>query len=362
MKIQKIKINAQRYSWLVLGDDYLPIKPVQSFIRYLENLERSPHTLRSYANHLKLYFEYLKYIGKSWETVRLDDLAEFIHWLRLQDTRIIHLRAQESKRTETTVNAIITAVSSFYQFHQQLGHTFIQLTQTTTQPYRRYKPLLHHISKSRPIKSRLIKLKQPKSLPKTLTSAQVEGLLKACRSVRDQFLIGLLYESGLRIGQALGLRHGDIKSWDNEIHCQPRNDNLNDARSKTRTPLIIHVTADLMALYTHYLLEEFGSIESDYVFVQIQSSGRGTPLNYRAVRDLFARLSKKINFPVTPHMLRHTHATELIRDGWDCAYVQKRLGHASVQTTLDAYAHLSSDDLKKAFKAYQKSKERGTAT
>lgn len=55
-------------------------------------------------------------------------------------------------------------------------------------------------------------------------------------------------------------------------------------------------------------------------------------------------------------MLRHTHATELIRNGWECAYVQKRLGHAHVQTTLDIYAHLKNKDLKKAFDEYQKIK------
>jgi len=51
-------------------------------------------------------------------------------------------------------------------------------------------------------------------------------------------------------------------------------------------------------------------------------------------------------------MLRHTHATELIRNGWDVTLVQKRLGHRNVQTTLNTYSHVNQDDMKYAFKEY----------
>lgn len=60
-----------------------------------------------------------------------------------------------------------------------------------------------------------------------------------------------------------------------------------------------------------------------------------------------------------PQLFRHTHATELIRNGWDAAWVQKRLGHANVQTTIDTYTHIDQQDLKKAFKLYQKNKKEG---
>ena len=56
-------------------------------------------------------------------------------------------------------------------------------------------------------------------------------------------------------------------------------------------------------------------------------------------------------------MLRHTHATELLRHGWDCAKVQRRLGHSSIQTTLDIYSHLDTRNLKEAFITYQAKKE-----
>jgi integrase len=355
MKLQRIKLAEHRYSWLVLDDRYLPIKPIQEFIRYLENVERSPNTIQAYANHLKLYWEYLLFIGKDWNQVKLDDFAAFIGWLRQPHPNVISLIPEEARRLESTVNTILAAVSSFYNFNQQLGNTEIVLIKTSTSTSRRYKPLLHHITKSKPIKTRLVKLKQPKTFVKTLTTDQVKEILEACCSVRDQFLISLLYEGGLRIGQALGLRHCDIKSWDNEIHIHPRPYNENQARTKSIIANVIHVSPNLMTLYTRYLLDEVDVIDSDYVFIQTsQHHTQGKPLNYRAIRDLFARIAKKVGYRVSPHMLRHTHATELLRNGWDASYVQRRLGHRSIQTTINTYANLSNSDLKKAFQEYKK--------
>jgi integrase/recombinase XerD len=358
MQIQRIKISNIKFSWLVLGNNCLPVKPIQEFIRFLDNVARSPNTVRAYANHLKLYWEYLDFIKKDWKDVKLNDFADFLSWLRQQSTNnVISLTIQESKRTESTIGSILAAVSSFYNFQQQLGNTDIVLNQSSTVRHRRYKPLLHHISKNKPIRTSLIKLKIQKVLPKTLTQEQVKSVINACNSLRDQFLILLLYESGLRIGQALGLRHSDIKSWDNEIHIQPRLNNVNQARSKSNLPNVIHITSQLMALYSRYLLEEFDDHHSDFVFIQTSKNHTpGKPWNYRAVRDLFSRLSQKVGFYISPHMLRHTHATELLRNGWDCSYIQKRLGHSSIQTTINTYAHLSNDDLKKAFQEYLKTR------
>lgn len=108
-----------------------------------------------------------------------------------------------------------------------------------------------------------------------------------------------------------------------------------------------------MKLYSDYVLSELEQIDSDYVFVCLKGKKRGQPLHYTAIQDLFVRLSKAVNRKVTPHMMRHTHATELIRQGWDMAVVQKRLGHLNIQTTINIYTHLTSEDLKNALKTYK---------
>ena len=56
-------------------------------------------------------------------------------------------------------------------------------------------------------------------------------------------------------------------------------------------------------------------------------------------------------------MLRHTHATSLVKSGWDMALIQKRLGHASIQTTINTYTHIDTKQMKDAFKSYLNKKE-----
>ncbi|WP_081779035.1 tyrosine-type recombinase/integrase [Legionella sainthelensi] len=56
-------------------------------------------------------------------------------------------------------------------------------------------------------------------------------------------------------------------------------------------------------------------------------------LNYSVAKKFFVTLSRKCNFYVRPHMLRHSHASNLLKSGWEMSLIQKRLGHASIQTT-----------------------------
>lgn len=360
MKVQRIKLSNNQFSWLVLDNNYLPIKPIQQFLKYQLNIEHSPNTLRAYANHLKLYWEYLEHIDKIWTEIVIEDFASFVGWLRINDPRIIYLNQQTSCRTESTINTILTAISVFYEFHKQMNNTQITLTTLSIVRHSSYKPFLHHLNKNQSLlmKKKLIKLKTCKLLPKVLTKEQVSTVIASCNSLRDKFLLSLLYESGMRIGQILGLRHSDIKNWDNEIIIQPRNDNINGARCKSRVSYIVHISSKLMELYADYVLQECENYTQDYVFIQTKTRAPGKPLHYSAIRYLFLEISKKVGFTVNPHMFRHTHATELIRDGWDCSKIQKRLGHANIQTTLNIYSHLDTQDLKKAFISYQLKKEK----
>lgn len=210
------------------------------------------------------------------------------------------------------------------------------------------------INKGKKVKKLLLKLKEPKTFPGTLTQEQVKHLIEACSRQRDKFLICLLHESGVRIGEALGLRHEDIHtSGSNEIHIIPRSDNANGARAKSNSSRVVHVSKELMTLYSDYLIDEYPEdIDSDYVFVNIWDGQIGSPVAYSAVASLFNRLKKKTKIDARPHLFRHTHATDLIRDGWNMAHVQKRLGHASIQTTINTYTHLTDEDLKEAYQQY----------
>ena len=363
MKVQKGLVpNSQHTIWIVLDDDYQPVEPISKYLRYLDNLQRSPNTIRSYARNLKLYWEFLLDNSLDWKSVNLEQLSEFIHWLRNPQPGTIPIHPQESARSEKTINHALTTVVSFYEFHERIGMTEgINAYRYGVQPGRKYKPFLHHISQGKLAKTRLLKVKEPNSFPGCLTSKEVRALVNVCNHIRDKFLVCLLYETGMRIGEALGLRHENmVTGGQNEIQIVPRPDNLNGARAKGNEERVIHVSKDLMALYSSYLIDEYPEdVDSDYVFVNIWGYRvePGTPMTYSAVDSLFRRLHKKTGIKATPHLLRHTHATELIRSEWDMSYVQKRLGHRDIQTTVNTYVHLLDDDLKEAYRKYLEARE-----
>ena len=156
----------------------------------------------------------------------------------------------------------------------------------------------------------------------------------------------------MRIGQVLGLRHSDIITQDNTIYIIPRPDNVNDARAKTRTSYKIPANLSLMELYIEYLTEDLSVLHADYlpdyVFVNLWEGEIGRPMTYAAVMSLFRRMQKKTGIHVTPHMFRHTRATEWIRDDkLPLSTVSRLLTHTSIQTTHDIYVHLTPEDLRK---------------
>ncbi|MEC4815923.1 MAG: tyrosine-type recombinase/integrase [Scytonema sp. PMC 1069.18] len=361
MQIQKGQLpDSHRLVWIVLDDDYLPVEPIQKYLRYLDSLEKSPNTIRVYANNLKLFWEFLQDKQIDWREITLEQMSDFIHWLRSPDPGVISIRPQVSKRSEKTINHALTTVCGFYEFQERLGLTEgVNAYRYQMQPGRKYKSFLHHISKGKEIKTRLLKVKEPKTFPGCLTNVQVKQLVDACHRIRDKFLICLLYETGMRIGEVLGLRHEDIHSQGvNEIHIIPRDDNVNVSRVKAGVKRVIHVSKDLMKLYSSYLIEEYPEdIDCDYVFVNCWDGETGKPMSYGAVNGLFKRLAKNAHIDASPHLLRHTHATELIRAGWDMAHVQKRLGHTSIQTTINTYVHLTDDDLQQEYQKYLNSKK-----
>lgn len=359
MKVQRIRLPNQRMSWIVLDDEYRPVAPINSYLRYLENLNRSPNTVHTYALHLKQYWEYVHQAQLDWTHISLETIAHFMGWLRFPDSKVVSIQPPEAHRSERTINAMISAVIGFYDFQSRLDSVSApEVDQFQVLRNRSYKPFLHHLTKGKETKTRLVKLKEPKRFPKILSHEQVETVMTACKRLRDKFLVCLLYETGMRIGQALGLRHEDMRSWDQEIHVLYRTDNLNGARAKSKNPNVVHVSQAVMNLYSLYLIDEYPEhVDSDYVFVNIWDGEIGHPLSYSTATSLFRRLSREVGFKVHPHLLRHTHATELIRAGWGMALIQKRLGHASIQTTMDTYSHLTQDDLKQAFQSYLKQKE-----
>lgn len=350
MRVQRVimPVTASE-SWTVLGDDGAVVEPVERYLAYLAALERSPNTVRAYAVSLKLWFEFLGQVGLGWADVGVEDVARFVAWLRAPADNVIVLETGAGRRAPATVNRHLAGVFGFYDHHARAGvGVAADLVAWRRVSRGAYKPFLHHVTKGRPIPTRPVKLIVTRRAPRTLDAEQVVAILGACEHLRDRFLFALLAETGMRVGQALGLRHADFVSRDRQVRIVARPDNANGARAKLREAAVIPVSTPMVRLYSEYMHAEYGELDSDYVFVNLWAGRIGQPLCYPTVHQLIARISARTGIAFSAHMLRHTHATELIRRGVPIEVVARLLTHRSSTTTSQTYIHLDATDIREA--------------
>jgi integrase len=338
-------------SWTVLGDDDVPVAPVDRFLTYLTGIGRSPNTVKAYSHDLKDYWEFISFRGLDWREARLEDIGEFVTWLQLppagRSGEVAVLPSAAGHVGASTVNRKLAAVSAFYAHQARNGAGVGDLLAVWRAGGRGgWKPFLHHVSKDKPYRGRAIALKAPKKLPRILTAGEMQAILDACTRLRDRFFFALLHESGCRAGEALGLRHEDIAAAECEISIVPR-ENANGARAKSggRT---VPVGPDLIRLYADYLHGEYGDCPSDYVFINIWADPKGQAWSYQAAYDLVLRLRARTGIDFDPHWCRHSAATRWMRDGVPIEVVSMLLGHSSVSVTSSVYGHLTAEDARAA--------------
>jgi integrase/recombinase XerD len=361
MRVQRVLMQDSEFeSWTLLGDDHRSVEPVERFLAYLASIEKSPNTIKAYAHDLKDWFTYLDGRGLDWRCATLEDVAGFVAWLRLppaaRDGKVAVLPTVEHHCSATSVNRKLAALTSFCEFHVRHGVELVGLLVTMQPAGQRggsgtsYKPFLHHVTKNKPERRRVVKLKASRPRPKVLTAKQAQTILDACGHLRDRLLFALMLDTGVRIGEALGLRHEDLEIAERTVTVRPRN-NDNRARAKAGISRTIPASAELMRLYADYLNREYGALDSDYVFVNLWAQPHGRPLTYAAVYDLVLRLQKRTRIFFEPHQYRHTYATWLLRRGAGMESVKELLGHASITTTIDTYGHLTVEDARRALEA-----------
>lgn len=348
--MQRVALSGSRVeSWTVLGEDDVPVAPLEGYLSYLSAIERSPNTVKAYAHDLKDYFEFLDLQGVDWREVRLEDVGGFVAWLRLplagRSGQVAVLPSLEAQVGAATINRKLSAVSSFYQYQARHGVELGDLLVTWSALGGRtaFKPFLHHISKTGPQQRRAISLKSPRRMARVLTVSEVQTILDACTRLRDRLLFAVLFETGMRIGEALGLRHNDFVAAEREVRITARV-NDNGARVKTGRSRVVPVGDAVLRLYADYLHAEYGDLDSDHVFVNLWRDPVGHALSYPAVYDLVLRLRRRTGIDFDPHWFRHTAATRMLRDRVPLEVVSTLLGHASVTTTADIYGHLTVED------------------
>lgn len=344
-------------TWLLVDRDGLVAHPeARLFAVHLS--AKSTATQRAYVPRVGRFLNWCETVGVDWRRANLGDLTRFK----------VHVESAVTQRqvvpSGKTVNATLPAVSEFLRFCAAHGLIDPQVVDFLSQPRRlTFAPRGFHPGEAGQfltVRARTLKAAEIELPPATITQAQESAVLAACLSARDRFLVVLLVDSGLRIGEALGLRREDLHLLPDSlvlgcatkgahVHVRPRL-NVNEARAKGGRPRTVPVSRRCAGLYSDYLFERDrvrAASGCDFVFVNLVGASAGSPMRYSNAKQILERVGDRVGTRVRPHMFRHTAATRWIRAGVATDVVQLLLGHASSASTA-VYVHASDEDLRAA--------------
>jgi site-specific recombinase XerD len=246
-------------SYTVIDAEALPVPPIEAFLVHLVARGRSPATVKAYAHDLKDFFEWLGQRGLDFAQVELEDLTSFMDWLRrpveLRQPDVFLLPGTPSALDNASLLRNRAALAEFYRFHAVRGSAppvLGGITSGTRRATGDFIPMLAH-TMSGPVERSPLRIVAGRKRPKDLTDDDVSLLQDACLRLRDRFLVTLIYESGLRISEALGLRHSDLDPAANAVPVVARDDNPNHARVKGMKDRSVPVRDYLFLRYADYL-------------------------------------------------------------------------------------------------------------
>lgn len=303
------------------SDSNDPKGVIHEFIHYLSSEKNaSPHTVRCYQTDLEEFENFLKSSGMYLTSAGQTQMEEVD---RLAIRKYLSFLHRKNKKS-----SIARKVSTLRSFYKYL--------------------LREHIVSSNPAKN-VATPKAEKPLPTALTVDEAFRLMESPmekEQLRDRAILELLYSSGLRVSELVGL---DGNQLDQEL-------GIVKVMGKGRKERIVPVGKKAMEALKTYL-QDRGHPEADApVFV----NNRGGRLTSRSVGRLVKKYTRHSGVfrKISPHSLRHTFATHLLDAGADIREIQEMLGHASLSTT-QRYTHIS---LGKLMEVYDKAHPRSFKT
>jgi integrase/recombinase XerD len=331
--------------WAVLDARGVPIAEVTAFLRNLHHIERSIHTIRAYGTDLAHFFTFLESSGVAWTAVNNEVMGSFIGYMRMPNTELARPSNPEGIRSPLTVNRCLAAIAAFALYlSDSVGDpVYPHLLKTARRTVNRFSETNRSQVRVGP------RLNQAQKSLRLLSSEEARHIIDACSNVRDKFLFTLLHETGMRIGQALLLRHSDIRVPDSYIRVM-RSDQVDgnvDERNKSWRYAAVPVPPGVIKLYAAYMHTEYGNIDSDKVFINLWSGKVGAPMTYKTVEKLVVRLQSKTGLKDwSAHTFRHSYATRLLNAGVRMETISYLVTHSSILTTIDTYSHLNLDDIR----------------
>jgi integrase/recombinase XerD len=277
---------------------------IEQFLTDLQNANRSPHTCRAYATDLHRLAAF--YDGEP-AAISVNTLRNFLQ-------SFAHLKPASRARKQAALNSFFTWA------------------------YR------HDLVPANPM-IKIEPVQRPARKIRALPRAEIEKILAAIPATqpRDRLLFRLLFETGLRVSEALALYVEDLDLMLDDEHIT-----VQGKGGKQRTVLLDD--PKLVAQLRAYLKRT--GYKHGPLF-RAQKNGRGGPLCYQSVQQRWQNYCEAAGVNCTLHQLRHSHATELVNDGVSLATIRKRLGHKNIQTTLH-YAEQSDETADAELRAWRR--------
>ncbi len=276
--------------------------------RYLEHLayekRASAHTVAAYRADLQLFAEHLRQEGVASLEHADGDLVRC--WV------MARMEAGESPRT---VNRRLSAIRGFFRFARQVGAVATDPTALVDPP------------------------KTAKRLPEFVEEGRMERLFEhtgeAPMNEVDQLVLELLYGTGMRLAELIGLKVGDLDARQGTLR-------LFGKRSKER---IVPIPPALVERLKAHVAARGQGLATD---APLLVGPQGKPLARRSVQRLVQQYLGTVTSQQkrSPHVLRHTFATHMLDRGADLNAVKELLGHAGLAAT-QVYTHNTADKLKK---------------
>lgn len=178
--------------------------------------------------------------------------------------------------------------------------------------------------------------KKEETIRPYLTADEVASMIDSAFSLRNKFVISLLYSSGIRLAEMISLNRDSIVNGSFQVVGKGK---------KARLCFIDKRTEKLMKEYMRRRNDDCNALIISY-----KNRARMTPTNVQLLVKNSARRAG-IDKKVTPHVLRHSFATNFLQNDGNIRYLSAMLGHSSLDTTL-VYAHVANNDLKMQYQKY----------
>lgn len=333
----------------------------RDFVTYLVGAGMSPNTLRAYIPRVARFLNWAEGAPDcDWRAMTLKQMGRFKWSLEAP----YEIKSGQRVRKGSTVDNILTAVLEFLRFCARTGYISREIVSKFVQPkFLAHMPDSFDTGEAGQYRHALVKELRTRHIPdapRKLTGTQLQSIRASCGNARDEFLIELLDATGMRIGEALGLRRSDMHFLPEStslgchipgahLHIMRRWDNVNGVFTKSKAARFVPVGRTVVASYSKYQYARDGALrekDSDYVLVNLWAGKIGEAMSYSNLVKIVSRLGTRASVTnLHPHLFRHTTASRWADNGVDRVVLQQLLGHA-VSASTEVYLHPSYERLR----------------